>query len=834
MTAARGRWLPLRLAMRDLRGGLTGLRLLAACLFLGVLALAGVGSLSAAIVSGLAERGQQILGGDIQAAMNQREASPEERAALAAEGRVAEITRMRAMAARPDGSESRLVELKGVDGVWPLYGALVMAEGARPRGAEAALAAEVAERLALGVGDQVRIGTAQLRVSGIIGDEPDRIGQGFTLGPTVLVDREGLAATGLVQPGSLYTSIYNVRLPPGREAVAVRDALRERFRDSGIGVRDSSDGAPGVRRFVERLGQFLTLVGLAALAIAGVGVGSGVSSYLDGKRGSLATLKLLGADSRTLFLVYFLQVALIAAAAILVGLAAGALVPAAVTALAGDALPAPPRLSLYPAPLAAAAAYGLLIALAFALVPLGRARTVTAGSLFRAHLEPLGRPGWRILAAAFAAAAAIAALAIWSAAEPGFAGLFLVAAIGLLLLLALVGWLIRKGAALLPRPRNPVFRLALASLHRPGAQTGRLVVALGLGFTLFAALAVVQTNLVRQIETTVPDRAPSFFMLDVPQAEVGRFRALAEAAAPGAELVTIPSMRGSVVEISGRRVSEIEDLPQEAWWLRGDRGLTYLPTLPEGSRIVEGAWWPADYRGPPLVSLDVEAARAVGLAVGDTIVVSILGREITARIASLREINWDTLGFNFVIVFSPGAIDAAPHSFMATIAMDEASEPAFQQMVTRQFPTVSLIRVKEVVETVSTMLEQLSVAVAAAASVAILAGIAVLVGALAASRRARIYDSVVLKMLGATRGRILAAQAIEFGLLAILLCGLALALGAAAGWYVVVGMFELDWTPGWGLILLTLGLGAFATLALGLIGALPALTARPARALRDL
>jgi putative ABC transport system permease protein len=829
--------LALRLALRDLRGGLAGLRLLAVCLFLGVAALAGVGSLSSSIASALGERGQEILGGDIQLTVAGREATDEELAAFRAEGRLSHITRMRAMAARADGAESVLVELKGVDDAWPLYGSFEAAPGAlapRPRGDTAIIGAELGDRLGVRIGDSIRVGAAALRVGGFIGREPDRVGQGFTLGPTVLVDRAGLAATGLVQPGSLYTSAYRLQLASAKVPEDEAERLTSRFKNAGYQVQDRSNGAPGTQRFIGRLAQFLTLIGLTALVVAGIGVGNGVGSWLDAKRATIATLKLLGASSGTIFLSYLFQIGVVALAAISAGLLAGALVPAAVGAVAGDALPVPPRLAFYPVPLLVSAAYGLLIALVFAIPPLARARTVPAATLFRGSLEPPRWPGWGALAAAGAAAVLIAALAIGTSAEPLFAAGFIACALALLLLLTGLGVLIRWTASKLPRPRNPLFRLALGNLHRPGAQTGRLVVALGLGLTLFTTLAVIETNLSGQIRSTIPARAPSFFMLDIPAEEVTAFRAMASAAAPQGDLVTIPSLRGSVVALGDRRVADMEEIPDDAWFLRGDRGLTYAATIPEGSRVVEGAWWPADYSGPPLISLDVEAARAAGVGVGDRLTVSILGREIEARIASLREINWDTMGFNFVIVFAPGTIEQAPHSFMATISMPEAQERPFARAVSRAFPTVSAIRVKDVVQAVGDMLGQLAVAVRAAASVAILAGIAVLVGALAASRRARVYDSVILKLLGATRPRILAAQALEFTALALLVGAVAFALGAGSGWYVVVEVLELEWAPHWPTIAATLALGAAVTLALGLLGALPALAARPARALRTL
>ena len=420
-----------------------------------------------------------------------------------------------------------------------------------------------------------------------------------------------------------------------------RERLKSALAPAGFQIQDRSNGAPGTRRFIERLGQFLTLVGLAALIVAGIGVGNGVASYLDGKRGTIATLKLLGATSRTLFLSYLLQIGLVALGATVAGLAAGALIPAAVVAdrrrcPAGAAAP----LALRAAP-----------ARQRRLRPAHRRRLRAGADRPRpdgSGGDPVPRrpraaapPGWAAVIIVLAAAAAIAGLAVGTAREPAFAAGFIGSALGLVLMLTLLGGLIRWTASRLPRPRHPVFRIALANLHRPGAQTGRLVVALGLGLTLFTTLAVIESNLAGQIRTAIPARAPSFFLLDIPVERIGDFRALARRAAPAGDLVTIPSLRGSVVAIGGRRVADMAEIPPEAWFLRGDRGLTYSATLPQGSRIVAGQWWPPDYSGPPLVSLDVAAARAVGLKVGDPIIVSVLGREIEARIASLTR---DQLG----------------------------------------------------------------------------------------------------------------------------------------------------------------------------------------------
>jgi putative ABC transport system permease protein len=410
----------------------------------------------------------------------------------------------------------------------------------------------------------------------------------------------------------------------------------------------------------------------------------------------------------------------------------------------------------------------------------------------------------------------------------------LAATAAVLLLLLLIGWLLKRIAARLPRPRRPLLRLAQANLHRPGAQTVPLVIALGLGLSLFVTLAAIQTSMDAEISRSVPQRAPNLFVLDIPLAEEGRFRSIVDAEAADAQLNVVPSLRGSIVAYGGRRVADLERLPEGAWFLQGDRGLTYSDDVPEGSELVAGRWWPAGYRGPPLVSLDREAARIMQVGIGDPMTISLLGREIDVRIASLRQVNWDTMGFNYIMVFSPNTLRDAPHQLTATITMEEAKEGAVSRALLAAFPSISVIDVGELIGRVRTLLDQMALAIALAASVTILAGIAVLIGATAASRQARSYDSVILKTLGATRRQILAAQGIEYALLACLLAAISLGLGLAAGWFVIVQMFEFGWAPDWPTILAVLAAGATLTLGIGLIGSIPVISIRPAEALREI
>lgn len=836
-----------RIARRDLSGRFRGLRLLIICLFLGVATLATIGSLTASITGELSQRGQVILGGDFEVTMSQRLASEAELAAFEREGVLSETVRMQAMAQRTaprasgTGPDAILAELKGVDYDYPLYGTLTLRSGkyAPLDPASTVIGAGLADRLDLKPGDRIRFGEAEFAISGIILDEPDRLGEGFTLGPVALVSDLGIQRTGLIQPGSMYEAKYRVKVGPLADPAQSIARLKAEFPEAGLELRDRDRGAPGTARFIERMGQFLSLVGLAALVIAGIGVGNGVASYLATKRQGIATLKILGAGSSDILRIYLVQILAVSTLAIFGGLIAGALIPPAIIAAAGDVLPVKPGFAIHPLPLAVSAAYGLLIAFIFALPPLARARHVPAAGLFRSLVEGNRWPDRATMIAVGVGIAGIVTLALVTAREAIFSAWFMAAATGVLLMLAGIGWAIRWTASRLPRPKAPLLRLALANLHRPGAQTGQLVVALGLGLTLFVILAGIQTSLTNEITRTVPKEAPNLFVLDVPVARGDEFRRVVEQAAPGAAVNAVPSLRGTVTGYKNIRVADLKDIPENAWVLRGERGLTYAETLPEGSELIEGQWWPKGYDGPPLVSIDREMANVLDLKVGDSLTVSLLGREFTAKIASLRQINWDTMGFNYVMVFSPNTLRDAPHNLAATVSLKgmadaDVKERAVSKAVLAGFASSSVIEVRDVIGQVTTILTQIATAIAAAGSIAILSGIAVLIGAIAASRQARIYDSVILKTLGATRRQILSAQALEYGLLAALLALVALALGLTAAWYVITQIFSFNWAPDWPVVMLTLAGGALLTLGLGIAGSLPVLAARPARALRQL
>ena len=839
-----------RLARRELRGGIKGFRVFIACLALGVAAIAGVGSVSAALTRGLAEGGQDILGGDVRIRLIHREASAEERAYLGERAAVSASAEMRAMArnAAPDAARGQtLVELKAADNTYPLYGSMELSpalpfdEAIAIRGGVPGLVVEpnLLSRLGVVIGDKVKIGDTDFELRATILHEPDRVSDGFALGPRAMISWEALASTGLVQPGSLIEYHYRIRLPDEARSSADISAwvadLAARFPDAGWRVTDRSDSAPGVRRFVERVALFLSLVGLTALVVGGVGVANAVKSYLDGKRATIAIFKCLGAPGALIFRLYLMQVMALAMVGVAIGLVIGGVAPFIVDWVAGDMIPIPAELGLYGGPLLLAAAYGVLTALAFAIWPLARAREVPATSLFRDLIAPMRRfPRPVYVAATAAALAVLAGLAIALAEERLFALWFVMGASGVFIVL----WAAARGimalAARAPRVRSPELRLALANIHRPGAPTPAVVLSLGLGLTLLVTVSLINGNLTGEISGDLPDRAPAFFFVDVQPDQIDGLESLVTARDDVTGFNRVPMLRGKIASVNGVPSEQLTVAQEAQWALRGDRGITYSAALPEGSTLVRGSWWPEDYAGPPLVSFSEELAQGFGVGVGDRIAINVLGREIEAEIANTREIEWTNLGINFVLVFSPGLLSSAPHTVLATVEMTGGpeAEEELERDVTSQFPNITSVRVREALDAVNALLENFAMAVRATGAVTLAAGVLVLAGAMAAGFHSRVRDAVVLKVLGASRARILGVYIREYaalGLATALVAGFA---GTVAAFVVITMLMELPWRFLPGTVAFTILLATLVTVGLGLLGTWRALSVPSAPVLR--
>jgi len=843
-------WLPLRYAWREMRGGLRGFYVFVACIALGSMAIAGVSSLAASLSDGLAREGRVILGGDLAFSLIQREAKPDELAFLQSKGALSAAATLRAMARTIDG-KATLVEMKAVDAVYPLYGATAL----DPPGAlDEALAQRdgvfgaVADptllaRLGVTPPARVTIGNATFGIRAALASEPDKLAGGIGFGPRLLVSIDALRATGLLQPGSLVRWSYRLRLAGVDSSDAAANAVaiqaRAKFPEAGWEIRNRSNASPQLERNVERFTQFLTIVGLTALLVGGVGVGNAVKSHLDRRRDTIATLKALGASGKRVFSIYLTQVMLLALVGGAIGAAFGAALPFLIVGVFGKIIPFPIIPAVHPAELALALLYGLMTALAFALWPLGRSHDVPVGELFRDQVAAQPRlPRAVYIAMTASAVLALAGIAVLLAYDRRVAIIYVGVAAAVFLLLRLVATLLMAVARRAPRASSTTLRMAVANIHRPGALTPTIVLSLGLGIALLVTVIEIDGNLRQQFSNELPAHAPSFYFLDIPSDQAERFDGFLRQQAPQAAVEEVPMLRGRIVSAGGTPAELIRPKDDSVWVLQSDRGITYATDIPAGSRLAAGDWWPRDYDGPPLVSFEKRIADGLGLKLGDSITVNVLGRNITATISNLRTVDWQSLGINFVMVFSPNAFRGAPATHLATLTFPDGGTPAQEGAMLREvsdrFPMVTTVQVKDALAAIGGIIANLVLGIRGASAVTLLAAALVLGGALAAGHRHRVYDAVILKTLGATRARLIGAYSIEY-----LLLGLATALfgvlsGSLAGWLIVEQLMHLRfaWQP---LPALAAAVAAvLVTVALGLAGTFSALGQKPAQVLRNL
>ncbi len=837
------------IARRELRGAILQFRVFLIALTLGVAAIGAVGSIADAMREGISVNSRQMFGGDLDASATHKPVPAPILAEMRRHGQTSSIIQMRAMLAgqknAADGPEDirRLVALKVVDDAWPLIGtptlepAMPLDQALRMVDGMPGIIANPGVLRVLGaeVGDTVRLGDADVYVSALLVREPDR-GIGFAqFAPSVVIADDHLEMTGLNVPGALMTYRERLLLDDPSSDKAVLDRLNARSDNSLVRLRHHRQGAAGFQNFLTRTETFLTLVSLTALLIGGLGVSSAVRAWLTSRMPVLATLKCLGAPAALIFRVYLIQVMVLTVLGIMLGLGLAVMTPWLVKTLLLGVIPVPIETGLYLESLLGAAGFGLLTALTFSVWPLGKAREVKPSHLFRTMITvPSGRPKKRYLSVIITAMMGLAGLTWWVTTSPILAIGFMLGVLGALALLALLAEAIIRIVKTLPRPTNTALRFALAAVVRPGNATRTVVVTFGLGLAVLVAIALSEFNMNRQINTRLADDAPAWFFIDIQPHQKDDFLALTGGLVGTENIMMVPLVRGRIVALNGVPAAEINAPQSEEWILRGDRGLTWSATPPDGANIVKGTWWDADYRGPLQVSIDDEAMVAFGLDLGDTVTINVAGRELVATITSSRVIEWQNFGLNFVFVLSPGVIAQAPHNWVATAATDDTTiEAQLDREVAAAMPNVSSISVREAANTVGRILSLVSVSIQITAGITLIAGFAVLAGTVAAGEARRIQSSIILKVLGATRRTILLSYIYEYLLLGLITGLVAVAIGAAASYAILVVLLQTTFTFAPVLAAMVALGGAAATVILGLIGASRTLGRKPGPVLRQ-
>ena len=812
----------LRLAWRQARGGRRPLAAVFASVALGVGALSAVGSLGAGLEATLGREARALLGGDVELRAA-RPLPPEADAALgrlAARGaRVVRVQELVGMVRSETGST--LVELKASGPGYPLYGRLptvpptplaeLLADGG------VVVQRELLDRLGVAVGDRLALGETRVTIRGLVEAEPDRAASLVTLGPRVFVSPETLARTGLVAFGSRVRHRVLVALPDGASAGDTRAGLARAVVDPGVRVSSYDEAQPGLRRFFTQLTTYLGLVGLASLLVGGIGVAAAVSAFVARQTPSIAALKALGAETTTLVVSYVVQTQAAALAASLLGVVLGVAVQPLLAAALAGLVPFTLETQVPMLTLVRAVVMGLAVTLVCTWGPLAAVRAVPPWLILRRDVAPAPRPArdWRLLAPVVAG---VAALALWQAGSLKTGGLFLGAS--LVALLALHG-LARGLVALarrLPRARGLAWRHGVAALQRPGGHATRVVVALGVAVMLLITVALLQSVLGRQIDHEQRRGAPSFFFLDVQPDQREPFARLVERAA-GAPPALTPVVRARLTAIGAERLTRDaidRRTPREEdgrWYFTREYVLTWAERPPEGNVLVRGRWWtPAEAETGPRASVEEAAARALGLEVGSRMTFDVQGVPVEAEVTSIRRVDWQSLTTNFFVILSPGALDGAPATWVGTARVPAGAEPGLQNAVVAAFPNVTAVPVRDVLERVGVVLDEIAVAVRLVALFTLGAGLVVMAGALAATRSQRLYESVVLRTLGATRGVVARAFAVEYGLLGAAAGVGGGVLATALAWAVVRWVLDAPWSfdP------LPLALGLASTIGLAL------------------
>jgi putative ABC transport system permease protein len=862
-------WFMFSMAWRETRGAWRHFVYFLVCIAVGVSALVGVSLFATHVDDAVSKQAKGLLGGDLEI-RSSHPLTEESRAIVDSLHQRAvdttHVTELVAMAAHPNtagsGHTTQIVELKAVDPGYPLYG-LLNVEPALPlerlldpdstvcgRCHGVLVQEALLLRMGIRVGDRLKLGKAEFLITGLVRTEPDRMANAFSLGPRVIVSQAGLRSAGLVQRGSRVRERQLLRLPSGMPPEPLRAELRGRLAADHVRISGYRDAQPQLKQFLEQLARYLGLIGLTALFIGGLGVAMSIHAFMQEKMKTIAILKTLGADSAVLIKVYVVQAIGLGLIGSGVGIVLGILLqrwlpPLLAGAFVSDLLDqlgVSAELSFVSiGPLLKGGAMGLLTTVLFALWPLLRVREIRPAAIFRREVEGgipdehnRGRRWWirwgvngeAPVAIGAAIVAGLGLLSIWQAGSWKVGGLFIGGLAVAMLTLFLCARVLIRALSLVPRPTSLSLRYAVGNLLRPGGHTTGVLVAIGISVMVIMTVSLVEHALLRQVGDNRPVDAPTFFFIDLQVDQTEGFAKLVQQLTGGRQPEMTPLVRSRLHTVNGEVVKIEEEADHEErreenkeerrkqWYLSREYVLTFLDQLPKGNDVVAGTWWqPGQPFSRPQVSIEEEAAKSLGLVVGSQLELDIQGATISAEVSSIRKVDWGNFSTNFYMILSPGSLDGAPLTYVATIRVDPEQEVPLQQAVVAAFPNVSAIHVGDVLRNFASVLDRLALAIRAVAMFCVMTGSLVLAAALAATRYRRLYESVVLKALGATRSLIAGIFALEYGLLGVVGGILAAVLSSALSWLVLTYVFDLSWR----LHPMVLGTGLLGTMVLTLV-----------------
>jgi putative ABC transport system permease protein len=841
----------LRMVLRETRASWKRLLFFFACLSLGVAAIVTLRSVIQSVRAVMMSEARTLIGGDVLVSTGRGWNDPDRRTldrALAAEPGVRARTDAieTATMVRPADERkavARVVELRGVEPSFPLYGQVRLRDGKtyshRLLAANGALVRpELLTQLDLAVGDDIVIGTRRFTIRGVLDSEPGRRTGGFSLGPRVLIDRQALLDAGLLSFGSRANYQAMLRVDERRVEPFGR-ALREAFRDRFVNVRTFRSTENDLGEELSRAENYLSLVGLVVVILGGIGVSSVTRIFVEQKVKSIAILKCVGAGSRHVLSVYGLQVVCLGLVGSLtgVGLAAMivALLPRFVPATGPTGLPI--AYGLTAGAVGQGVLIGVLVAILFALVPLLRVRRVRPSLLLRQETGPPARVDWVRIAAATIVGLAVVGVAAWQAGSLRVGLIVCGGFVAITLVLLAAAWVLVRLTRPLRQSTGFVLRHAALNLERPGNQTRIVLLAVGLGCAFIVGVRAMQTNLLREFSIDLSDQAPDMFLIDIQQDQAGRLESfLTPRIAPAPPPRLLPVLRARVTAVRGREVSleRLEDVRGRGSLAR-EYTVTYRPTLQANERVVSGRFWPNTPSPTPEVSIEESLRERFRIQVGDTVRFDILGQPIEARVTSVRAVNWrDARAGGFMFVFRPGVLDKAPHALIAPFRgpADLQARARLQRDLVTQYPNVSVIDLRELLDTGRAFIRSITLGVSVVGGLVLFTGTLILTGAVAMTKYRRIYEAAILRTLGASTRLVASLLVVEYGLLGFIAGIVGAGGGVALSWAISRWAIEVAWRAPWRELTVGLTLTTFLVAVVGLVASADVLRRKPLATLR--
>lgn len=792
----------LRIGLRDLRGARRHLAVFFWCLMIGIAAMTAVGLTLHAASEGIRRDATTLAGGDLIVRTLYKPLGEEARTYIKEQGALSSHVALRTMASNPKGRQ--LVELKAVDNAYPLIGSvglepsIPLSEALRTDGTIYGGVAEplLFDQLGIKPGDTISIGQLTVALRAKLLREPDRLSGTYNLGPRMMISEEALTASGLLQYGSLASYRVTVKLNKNTDANTIKSTIIEKYDDGSYEVTFAEDAAPGVSRAIDRLGLFLSFAALLSCLIGGIGIANAVRAYFAARAISIARLKCMGATNRQIMSIYLFQVLLMSVIGIGAGLIAGTVGHYLLLSQFGSLFPVPPVPGFDPVVALITASFGIVLSLAASLPWLFHARRTSPATLLRNAFSRELKLKFSKTEYAFFVLLAIMLVVLTIAYTKNieFSFFFLGCTLLSFACFLAAAYFIRKIATLLASHKHraffsPLWRLSIANLGRKGGITAIFLSSFGLGVTMLVALALVASNFQLQLTYQRPEQAPSFFLLDVPPESSATLRDQLLALKGVDDVEMMPMLRGRITELNGKPPVIQKINPGVRWVLSNDRGISFSAKPPANAVITEGAWWPEDYKGKPLVSFGDDLAKRLGLKIGDTITINVAGTNVTATISNLRNIDWSTLQMNFSVVLSPGAIQGLPVSELATVRAKAENEADVLRFLAASYPQVTAVYLKETLAEAARLFESVTWVILGVAALSIIMGILVILSALRAVLERRVHESVILAVIGQPKTAIKSMLRREMTLLTFVTVGFSLLCGIVIASQIVDRMF---------------------------------------------